>query len=145
MFHSSHYDVAMSDLMVSIGQRLREERVRLGLNQEDFAEKSGIHKNSLRHYEQGERSPTLALVLIFQDVGVDIGYVLTGRRSDGSLGFSEQHHLDMLAKLSMREREGVFSLVAILAGETVSLEEINLANIGQTFHSKRRDFRGEGD
>lgn len=135
----------MPEVMKPIGERLRSERTRLGLSQGDFAEKCGIHKNSLRLYEQGERSPTLVLLLVFQDVGVDISYVLTGRRSDGTLGFSEQHHLDMLSKLSVREREAVFALVATLAGEVVSLQELDLANIGKTLHDKSRGFRGEGE
>jgi transcriptional regulator with XRE-family HTH domain len=135
----------MPEVMKPIGERLRSERTRLGLSQGDFSEKCGIHKNSLRLYEQGERSPTLVLLLVFQDVGVDISYVLTGRRSDGTLGFSEQHHLDMLSKLSVREREAVFALVATLAGEVVSLQELDLANIGKTLHDKSRGFRGEGE
>lgn len=135
----------MADVMKPIGERLRSERARLALSQGDFAEKCGIHKNSLRLYEQGERSPTLVLLLVFQDVGVDISYVLTGRRSDGTLGFSEQWHLDMLSKLSAREREAVFAVVATLAGEVVSLPELDLANIGKTLHDKDRGFRGGGE
>ncbi len=136
----------MSDLMKPIGDRLRSERSRLGLSQGDFAEKCGIHKNSLRLYEQGERSPTLVLLLVFQDIGVDISYVLTGRRSDAELGFSEQHHLDMLSKLSVREREAVFGLVATLAGEVIDLADLQAqSDIRASFHDKTKSFQGENE
>jgi transcriptional regulator with XRE-family HTH domain len=117
----------------------------LGLNQDEFADKIGVSKNSIGAYERGQTEFKVPLLLVMGDVGVDIGYVLTGRRSDSSLGFPEQHHLDMLSRLSMREREAVFALVATLAGELVSLQELDLANIGKTLHDKNRDFRGSGE
>jgi hypothetical protein len=85
------------------------------------------------------------VLLILDDIGVDILYVLTGRRSEIGRGFVDQNMLNMIAKLSEREREAVFGLVATLAGDIVDLHDLNRANIAATFHSKGRDFRGESE
>lgn len=136
-----------STMLGAVGARLREERERLGWNkdQEGFAEKAGISKTSLGNYESGHTAMKVPALLIFDDIGVDILYVLTGKRGENSRGFIDQNMLNMLARLSAREREAVFALVATLAGETVDLHDLNRAAIAATFHSKGRDFRGESE
>jgi len=39
------------------GSRLREERARLGLNQDDLAAAGGVKRRAQINYEQDERSP----------------------------------------------------------------------------------------
>lgn len=67
--------------MVIIGNRLREERTRLALTQDQFAEKAGVTKRSLVNYEKGERSPDAAFLAAIADAGADVLYILTGMRS----------------------------------------------------------------
>jgi transcriptional regulator with XRE-family HTH domain len=71
---------------MSFGARLREERKRLGLKQADFAALVGtdVPKQSL--YENGHRQLRAAYLARLEPVGVDILYVITGRRSEGALG-----------------------------------------------------------
>ena len=45
---------------MGIGERLKEERERIGLSQTEFAAKAGASKNSQYNYEKGERSPDAA-------------------------------------------------------------------------------------
>lgn len=67
--------------MLNIGERLKEERVRLGYNQGDFAAIAGVAKTSQFNYEKGERSPDAAYLAAVAEKGVDVLYVVTGRRT----------------------------------------------------------------
>ncbi|WP_315807509.1 helix-turn-helix domain-containing protein [Pseudomonas sp. C9-3] len=67
--------------MSGIGERLREERERLGLSQGSFGEIGGVKANAQGNYEKGERSPDAAYLSAVEAAGVDVLYVVTGRRS----------------------------------------------------------------
>lgn len=64
-------------------QRLREERNRKGLNQEDFAALGDVKKNSQVQYEAAKTPPTVEYLLKLADHGVDAAYVLTGQGERG--------------------------------------------------------------
>lgn len=66
------------ETFVGIGDRLKEERERLGFNQTEFAAKAGVSKNSQYNYEKGERSPDATCLAAIAENGVDILYVVTG-------------------------------------------------------------------
>ena len=65
---------------VSIGERLREERQRLGLSQPAFGEIGGVTKKTQLLYEVGERQPDTLYLAAIEEAGVDVLYVLTGKR-----------------------------------------------------------------
>ncbi|AQT97515.1 helix-turn-helix domain-containing protein [Pseudomonas azotoformans] len=65
---------------MNIGERLREERVRLGFNQADFAAIAGVAKTSQFNYEKGDRSPDAEYLAAVAEKGVDILYVVIGQR-----------------------------------------------------------------
>jgi len=67
--------------MLNIGVRLREERERLGLNQTQFSDLSGVSKTTQVNYEQGTRKPDAAYLSAIAGAGADVQYILTGRRS----------------------------------------------------------------
>jgi transcriptional regulator with XRE-family HTH domain len=69
--------------MTGFGARLAEERKRLGLRQGAFADRVGtaVPKQSL--YENGHRELRAAYLSRAAAAGVDVLYVLTGRRSSG--------------------------------------------------------------
>lgn len=64
-----------------VGERLREERERLGLNQTEFGALLGVSRGTQKNYEQGANSLDLRYVAALEDCGVDAAFVLTGRRS----------------------------------------------------------------
>jgi transcriptional regulator with XRE-family HTH domain len=70
---------------MAFGARLAEERKRLGLKQAEFASLVGtdVPKQSL--YENGRRELRAAYLSRLPPVGVDVLYILTGRRSEGWL------------------------------------------------------------
>ena len=68
---------------MSFGKRLAEERKRLGLKQAEFAKLVGrnVAKQSL--YENDKRELRADYLSRIAGVGVDVVYVLMGRRSEG--------------------------------------------------------------
>lgn len=126
-------------LLTAIGSRLREERLRMLLTLDDLAEKSGAHKNSLGNYENGKSPINVAMLLILERLGFDIGYVITGRRNDDDLGFGDTELLRLFGMLSHREREAVMALLGHLSGQTVSLSD-SAPSGRSTLHDKRAGF-----
>ena len=47
------------EILVKFGQRVREERLRQGLSQEDVAEKAGLHRTYIGMIERAEKNITL--------------------------------------------------------------------------------------
>lgn len=67
--------------MDNIGSRLREERERLRMTQDEFCARSGVGKRALIHYEKNERSPDANFLSAVHAMGADVLYVLTGERA----------------------------------------------------------------
>lgn len=67
--------------MSTFGERLREERKRLGISQIAFAELGGAKKHSQINYEADKSSPSSDYIAALVQAGVDILYVLTGQRT----------------------------------------------------------------
>ncbi|WP_232338784.1 helix-turn-helix domain-containing protein [Burkholderia cenocepacia] len=76
-------------IMSQVGSRLREERLRIGLSQDEFAAVGGITRRSQSAYESDERSPDASYLLGVRAIGVDIYYVLTGERISAEHGAGE--------------------------------------------------------
>lgn len=67
--------------MVSIGERLRDERQRLKLSQTAFGERGGVTKKTQMLYEGNERFPDAQYLTAVAEAGVDVLYVLTGKHA----------------------------------------------------------------
>lgn len=79
--------------MTDMHFRLKEERVRLGLNQADFGALGGVKKDAQLKYENGKRVPDSLYLSQLGEAGVDVLYVLTGVHN-------EAHKLLSLLKLA---------------------------------------------
>lgn len=66
---------------MNFSKRLVEERKRLKIKQKEMAEKVGVHINSQLDYEKGRVPAFVAYLEQIAEMGVDVQYVLTGRRS----------------------------------------------------------------
>ncbi|WP_414502636.1 XRE family transcriptional regulator [Zymobacter sp. IVIA_5232.4 C2] len=66
---------------LSIGERLRSERKRLGLNQADLGKAGGVQLLAQSNYENGKRTPSAEYLSAVAKQGVDVQYVLTGVRA----------------------------------------------------------------
>lgn len=64
-----------------MADRLFEERKRMGLSQQKFADRLGIPLYKYRQYENGEIDISLDLLWIAYSWETDIQYIITGYRS----------------------------------------------------------------
>lgn len=64
--------------MSTIGIRLRQERVRVGLTQRQLGLLGGVAANTQGFYEKDKRSPRADYLSRILTAGVDVVYVLTG-------------------------------------------------------------------
>ena len=72
--------------MTSFGRRLRQERKRLSLSQEQFAELGGVKRSSQHLYEHDVRRPDTDYLARIHGAGADVSFLLTGRASASSDG-----------------------------------------------------------
>lgn len=66
--------------MHSYGEKIREERERIGLSQTEFGAATGVTKKTQGLYERGEREPDGSYLQAAAAAGCDVLYILTGRR-----------------------------------------------------------------
>lgn len=67
------------------GERLRQERSRLGLSQKDFAALFGKKNMAVMRYEKGERVMGQDDLEALHAAGVDVYYLITGERNQPDL------------------------------------------------------------
>ena len=67
-------------IRMNIFVRIKEERERLGLNQESFGSVGGVKKLAQFNYESGKRVPDAVYLENLSKIGVDVNYILTGVR-----------------------------------------------------------------
>ncbi|MBN3132665.1 helix-turn-helix domain-containing protein [Pectobacterium brasiliense] len=99
---------------MSLGERLREERERLGFSQADFAELVGASRKSQIRWEKDESAPSADSISLWANVGLDVLYLITGQaqklssktqkssKIDEILLGKIVHKLDLLAKQANR-------------------------------------------
>lgn len=121
---------------MSIGTRLREERERLGRSQTDFGASVGVKKQTQISWEKGTSSPPVAALEVWMREGVDVVYVLTGRRSGDAIAKPSHPEIDvkiaeldrLLAFPQMRARQEGLSVEEIMEGARLALEQIALSS-----------------
>lgn len=80
------------------GQRLKEERSRLGKNQLEFAQAGGVGRLSQIQYENETTSPTTRYLSGVANIGADLGYLLLGvRLGTGKLTAAQEERIDRVA------------------------------------------------
>lgn len=100
--------------MSTFGERLREERQRLGLNQTEFAACANVQKRAQINYESGERSPDADYLTAIAAAGADVQYIVTGVRRGDGLGLSavQQAVLNAVDLLSLEKKVDAAQLAA---------------------------------
>ena len=100
------------------GDRLRKERERLGLTQEQIADLVGIERARWSRYENGVTIPRSDTLEAFKKAGVDVGYVLTGERGSLSttvLTIDEEDLLGNYRKATEENRKVARKIIYALA------------------------------
>src|SRR4051812_43716672 len=125
---------------MGFGARLAEERKRLGLKQAEFAALVGtdVPKQSL--YENDRRELRADYLARLAAAKVDVGYVLTAKRSEGGwLGEEASQLLSAYVALPPDLQAALHRFVADLHRQFVQAR-------GRTLHSGREDSgAGEAD
>lgn len=75
---------------MTIGERLKEERERLGFTQPAFAGLAETTKKSQIDYEKDLTQPKAGYLAVIAKVGADVQYIVTGERSGGALTDDEK-------------------------------------------------------
>lgn len=78
---------------MDFGERLKEERGRLGMSQTQFAAVAGVGKTTQINYESGSRAPDVTYLAAVAKIGADVQYIVTGVRSTTAL---TQDEIDLL-------------------------------------------------
>lgn len=71
------------DQKTGLGERLKEERERLGFSQPAFAALAEASKSSQASWEKETAYPNAKALEVWARVGVDVAYVVTGKPSSG--------------------------------------------------------------
>ena len=121
-----------SEKRTSIGARLKEERERLGFSQPAFAAIGGASKGSQVSWEKGTATPNAEFLYEVARVGVDVLYVVTGRRDSAELAPEEQMVLSGYRQLDARGRAGVLALIGGMQAPAGASIRVG-GNVGQYF------------
>lgn len=110
-------------MLLNIGERLREERERLGLSQSAIGAIGGVKKLAQLKYEQGERYPGADYLAALAKVGADTLYIVTGERNAGLLTADETELVEKFRAAPLAVKAA--AIAAVTAGS---------ASVNQTFH-----------
>ncbi len=78
--------------------RLKEERGRTGLTQADLAEIASISREMLGKYERGAAEPGVGVLMDLDRAGVDVLYLVTGRRTPRDPGTLSEAEAALIAR-----------------------------------------------
>lgn len=104
-----------------LGDRLREERDRLGLNQTDFGLQVGVSRGTQKAYELGTGAPDVRYLAALEAIGVDVSYVLIGRRfthETADVDEVEQTLIERYRSLNAADKQSVNRIVSAMAEVT---------------------------
>lgn len=116
---------------MSIEQRLKEERLRLGFNQADFAALAGKTKKTMIDYEKGFTAPDVKFLTAIASAGVDLMFVLTGKVSSESLSADETALLTGYRAMDARGKAGVLAFVSGFGQDSGTFRQTFNAPVGE--------------
>ena len=93
----------MCEEKLNIGDRLREERIRLGYTQQDGAKLADVGYTTYMAYEAGRSYPNAESLNLLHLNGFDVLYVVTGVRNEAALSNEDS---SLLADLNQVDEKG---------------------------------------
>lgn len=105
---------------MEIFEKIKEERVRLGFTQDLFATAIGATRRSVINWETGKAQPPASMLAKMAMQGLDVRYVITGRRSVAVaemelLPNNERGLLDSYRRCSPAAKKSLIQTAALLA------------------------------
>ena len=102
----------LGEFFVSIGDRLKEERERLGFTQPAFAGLAETTKKSQIDYEKNLTQPKAGYFAAISKVGADIQYIVTGVRSVAALSADETELLKLFRAAPLAVKAAAMAALA---------------------------------
>ncbi len=107
-----------------IGERIKDERIRLGLTQAEFSARAGVTPNTQGLYEKASRKPDSQYLQAVAEAGADVQYIITGEYTQTpGLNPRVSALLDDLAVLDDADRRCLEQLAHSLALAVISKKE----------------------
>jgi len=121
--------------MSTFGERLKLERQRLRMTQEDFAMAGGVKRRAQVSYEHDERAPDAAYLGAIAALGADIQFLVTSELSS-STKFTEDENkiLTIYRSLDVRGKAGALGAIAGLAAPDGKSTTVLNGNSNQVIH-----------
>ena len=75
----THGHHSVQEILLALAKRIRSERERIGVSQEDFADDCGLHRTAIGLLERGKSIPRIdTLLLVSQQLGLSVSELLRG-------------------------------------------------------------------
>ncbi|RGP55989.1 helix-turn-helix domain-containing protein [Pseudomonas abyssi] len=120
--------------MDSIGDRIREERDRLGFNQTAFGAIGGVRKQAQLKYEKGERFPGADYLAAIAKVGADVQYIVAGQRASSALAADEQEFLGLFRAAPLAVKAAAIGALKSAGGQQTNVQKVK-KGVGQQFNA----------
>lgn len=104
-----------NEYLVILGERLAEERKRCEHTQKTVAVHFDISTRTQIKYELGETAPDAYYLHGIGEIGLDVAYVLTGKRSTSHVSDDEDALLAAYRRLGEEIRPALLALAASMA------------------------------
>lgn len=123
---------------MTIGERLREERERLGFSQPAFAGLAETTKKSQIDYEKDSTQPKAGYLAAISKVGADVQYIITGVRSSSALSSDEDELLERFRAASLVVKAAAIGALQGAAGAVHVDKQVSVSAPGG--HAAGRDM-----
>lgn len=105
----------MSKLSIEIGQRIRSYRLQNGLNQEELAEKCGLHPTYIGQVERGEKNATLESVSkITNGLSLPLSKLFENMGSEADIENYPAEAYDLMLSLPTDEQEKMIKIMQMI-------------------------------
>jgi transcriptional regulator with XRE-family HTH domain len=94
------------ELYAGLGQRLKQERLRLSLSQEAFAARVGVTERAVRNYEVGAGAIRMDILYRMLDAGIDVHFLLFGDLNSVPFNAEVWERVNQWADGACRDRKG---------------------------------------
>jgi len=117
--------------MFTIGERIKQERERLGLTIPQFAEAAGAKKNTVIDWQKDASSPPALKLAALANIGVDTQYVVTGVRSATAFSNEEIQLVEQYRAMDPDTKRRTMAMV--YGGTPPSVSQVFKGNVGQHY------------
>ena len=99
---------------IALGKRIREERLKLHMTQEQLVEEANLSTSYIGQIERGERSLSLeTLIALVNRLGVTVDYLLQESVNGDTVPYKEIW-LNLLSQASDEEKEMIVNMTKLL-------------------------------